>query len=38
MPGSVGAGSFWTGMIDYIGGESAEDVAKSSQDQWDAIK
>ncbi|WP_421726606.1 ABC transporter substrate-binding protein [Bauldia sp.] len=38
MPGSVGAGSFWTGMVNFIGGESAEDVAKANQDQWDAIK
>ena len=38
MPGAIGAGSFWTGMVDYVGGESAEDAAKASQDQWDAIK
>ncbi|MCA3510725.1 MAG: carbohydrate ABC transporter substrate-binding protein, partial [Rhodobacter sp.] len=23
MPGAVGAGSFWTGMVDYVGGKSA---------------
>ena len=38
MPGAIGAGSFWTGMVDFVDGESAADVAKSSQDQWDAIK
>ncbi|GAD57146.1 ABC transporter substrate-binding protein [Limimaricola cinnabarinus] len=38
MPGGVGAGSFWTGMVDYIGGESAEDVASEIQDSWDAVK
>lgn len=38
MPGSIGAGSFWTGMVDYVGGKSAEDVAKSIQASWDAIK
>ena len=38
MPGSVGAGSFWTGMVDYVGGASAEDVAASIQKSWDAIK
>ena len=27
MPGKIGAGSFWTGMVDYVGGKSAEDVA-----------
>jgi alpha-glucoside transport system substrate-binding protein len=38
MPGAVGAGSFWTGMVDYVGGKSAEDVAKSIQASWDGIK
>jgi alpha-glucoside transport system substrate-binding protein len=38
MPGAVGAGSFWTGMVDYVGGKSAEDVAKSIQTSWDGIK
>ncbi|EYD71692.1 ABC transporter substrate-binding protein [Limimaricola hongkongensis] len=38
MPGGVGAGSFWTGMVDYAGGESAESVASEIQDSWDALK
>lgn len=38
MPGAVGAGSFWTGMVDFVGGKSAEDVAKSIQTAWDGIK
>ncbi|RCW27289.1 maltose-binding protein /trehalose-binding protein /sucrose-binding protein [Ciceribacter lividus] len=38
MPGAVGAGSFWTGMVDYVGGKSADDVAASIQKSWDAIK
>lgn len=38
MPGGVGAGSFWTGMVDYVGGESAESVASEIQDLWDALK
>ncbi|RUT31230.1 carbohydrate ABC transporter substrate-binding protein [Arsenicitalea aurantiaca] len=38
MPGAVGAGSFWTGMVDYVGGASAEDVANTIQQSWDAIK
>jgi alpha-glucoside transport system substrate-binding protein len=38
MPGAVGAGSFWTGMVDYIGGESAADVATAIQESWDEIK
>jgi alpha-glucoside transport system substrate-binding protein len=38
MPGKIGAGSFWTGMVDYVGGESAEDVATQIQKDWDALK
>ena len=38
MPGGVGAGSFWTGMVDYTGGKSAADVAGEIQSSWDALK
>ncbi|MEO0654981.1 MAG: ABC transporter substrate-binding protein [Pseudomonadota bacterium] len=38
MPGAVGAGSFWTGMVDYVGGAAAADVAATIQQSWDAIK
>jgi alpha-glucoside transport system substrate-binding protein len=38
MPGAIGAGSFWTGMVDYVGGKSAADVARAIQASWDAIK
>jgi len=38
MPGKIGAGSFWTGMVDYVGGKSAQDVADEIQKSWDAIK
>ena len=38
MPGKIGAGSFWTGMVDYTGGESAKDVAHDIQKTWDALK
>jgi alpha-glucoside transport system substrate-binding protein len=38
MPGKIGAGAFWTGMVDYTGGKSAEDVAAGIQKAWDAIK
>lgn len=38
MPGTVGAGSFWTGMVDYVGGAGAEEVAKAIQSSWDAVK
>jgi alpha-glucoside transport system substrate-binding protein len=38
MPGAIGAGVFWTGMVDYTSGKSAEAVAKSIQDTWMSIK
>lgn len=38
MPGGVGAGSFWTGMVDYAGGKDAADVAAEIQSSWDALK
>ena len=38
MPGGVGAGSFWTGMVDYAGGKPAAEVAKEIQDSWDSLK
>ena len=38
MPGGVGAGSFWTGMVDYAGGKPAADVASEIQASWDALK
>ncbi|WP_018689504.1 ABC transporter substrate-binding protein [Ahrensia kielensis] len=38
MPGAVGAGSFWTGMVDYAGGKDAQTVASDIQKSWDAIK
>ncbi len=38
MPGAIGAGAFWTGMVDYVSGASAEEVADAVQAAWDAIK
>lgn len=38
MPGGVGAGSFWTGMVDYSGGKAAAEVAAEIQSSWDALK
>lgn len=34
MPARVGAGSFWTGMVDYAGGKPANDVAEEIQAAW----
>ncbi|MCP5038935.1 MAG: carbohydrate ABC transporter substrate-binding protein [Rhodobacteraceae bacterium] len=38
MPGAVGAGTFWTGMVDYAGGKDATAVAAEIQASWDALK
>ncbi|WP_377294018.1 ABC transporter substrate-binding protein [Rhizobium sp. SG2393] len=38
MPGKIGAGAFWTGMVDYAGGKSSADVGAEIQKAWDAIK
>jgi len=34
MPGAVGAGSFWTGMVDYVGGKPTADVAAQIDAAW----
>jgi alpha-glucoside transport system substrate-binding protein len=34
MPGAVGAGTFWTGMVDYTGGKTAEEVAATIDSSW----
>lgn len=38
MPGAVGAGSFWKGMVDYSGGKSAKQVADEIQKSWDTFE
>ncbi|WP_020394593.1 ABC transporter substrate-binding protein [Thiolinea disciformis] len=38
MPGKIGAGAFWTGMIDYVGGKDSKEVGASIQKTWDALK
>ncbi len=34
MPGDVGAGSFWTGMVDWITGAETEDVLTQIENTW----
>ena len=34
MPGVVGAGAFWTGMVDWINGKSTEDVLSTIDASW----
>ncbi len=38
MPAGVGAGTFWTGMVDYAGGKPAQQVADEIQRSWDGLK
>ncbi|MDH0613210.1 MULTISPECIES: ABC transporter substrate-binding protein [unclassified Agrobacterium] len=38
MPGKIGAGAFWTGMIDFVGGKSADQVGSDIQKAWDGLK
>lgn len=38
MPGEIGAGAFWTGMVDYTSGADAASVAKAIQERWNAIQ
>ena len=37
MPGPIGAGAFWTGMVDFVNGKSAQEVADSIQAAWDKL-
>ena len=37
MPGAVGAGAFWTGMIDYAGGADAAAVGAMIRKTWDSL-
>jgi alpha-glucoside transport system substrate-binding protein len=38
MPGEIGAGAFWTGMVDYTTGKDAGEVAAAIQSRWNEIK
>ncbi len=38
MPGAIGAGVFWTGMVDYVGGKSAQEVTDAIQATWDGLQ
>jgi alpha-glucoside transport system substrate-binding protein len=38
MPGRIGAGAFWTGMVDYAGGADAGEVAGQVQKVWDSLE
>lgn len=34
MPGTVGTGTFWTGIVDYVGGTDVDTVLKNIQESW----
>ena len=38
MPGAIGAGAFWQGVVDFAGGASAQSVADAIQARWDALE
>jgi alpha-glucoside transport system substrate-binding protein len=38
MPGKIGAGAFWTAMVDFVSGKSAQDTGAAVQKAWDEIK
>ena len=38
MPTAIGAGSFWSGMVDFINGADAQTVADAIQESWDELK
>ena len=38
MPGAVGAGSFWTGMVDYVTGTDAQAAADQIEQSWQSAQ
>ncbi len=34
MPGSVGTGTFWSGIVDYVGGDDLDDVLNEIEESW----
>ncbi|QUS35575.1 ABC transporter substrate-binding protein [Falsirhodobacter algicola] len=37
MPGAIGAGAFWTAMVDFVAGQSAEDATGTIEATWEAL-
>jgi alpha-glucoside transport system substrate-binding protein len=37
MPGPIGTGAFWTGMVDFVNGKSAQEAAQQIQSAWDKL-
>jgi alpha-glucoside transport system substrate-binding protein len=36
MPGAVGAGSFWTGIVDWVSGTDLDEVLTGIDESWPA--
>ncbi|HAG82734.1 MAG TPA: ABC transporter substrate-binding protein, partial [Cyanobacteria bacterium UBA12227] len=34
MPGAEATGTFWTGIVDYIGGKDVDTVLKDIEESW----
>jgi alpha-glucoside transport system substrate-binding protein len=34
MPGAVGAGSFWEGMVDWVSGDDLTDALTKIEESW----
>ena len=34
MPGAVGTGTFWSGMVDYVGGTDVDTVLQNIENSW----
>jgi alpha-glucoside transport system substrate-binding protein len=34
MPGAVGAGTFWTGIVDYMSGDDLDSVLQRIDQSW----
>ncbi len=37
MPGEIGAGAFWEGMVDFVGGVPSDVVVREIQANWDGL-
>jgi alpha-glucoside transport system substrate-binding protein len=38
MPGKIGAGAFWTGMVEFVSGKDGKTVGANIQKAWDGLK
>ena len=34
MPGAVGTGTFWSGVVEYVAGEPVDSVLETIEDSW----